>query len=153
MKTRWAALAGIAFFALAPLSAFAAGNVGLRTGFALNPDDFVVGVHYRTAPIAQDLYFVPSAEVGFGDVTMLAMNADLHYLFEVKSKLAPYVGAGMTINWFDGQNGADSQTDVGGGIAGGIMLGQTKHGRLYFEAKLGLGDTPDAKFLVGWNIR
>ena len=33
------------------------------------------------------------------------------------------------------------------------MLGQTKNGRLFLEGKLGLGDVPDAKFLVGWNIR
>jgi hypothetical protein len=156
MKTRWTVLAGIALFALvlalAPLPA-AAGDIGLRTGFALNPDDFVIGGHYRTPPIAEYLYFVPSAEVGFGDLTMVAFNADLHYLIDVKSKLAPYVGAGMTINWFDGENGADSQTEVGGGIIGGLMLGQTKNGRLFLEAKLGLGDVPDAKFLVGWNIR
>lgn len=154
MKTRWSVLAGIALFALAlvPLPA-AAGDIGLRTGFSLNPDDFVIGAHYRTPPIAEDLYFVPSAEVGFGDLTMVAFNADLHYLFEVKSRLAPYVGAGMTLNWFDGKGGADSQTEVGGGIIGGILLGQTKHGRMFFEVKLGLGDVPDAKFLVGWNIR
>ncbi len=150
MKTRWAVLAGIALLALAPHPA-AAGDIGLRTGFALNPDDFVIGAHYRTPPIADNLYFVPSAEVGFGDVTMLAFNADLHYVFEVKSRLAPYAGAGMTINWFDFAGG--SSTEVGGGLIGGVLLGQTKHGRLFFELKLGLGDVPDAKFMVGWNIR
>jgi hypothetical protein len=155
MKTRWAVLAGIALFALAliPLPA-AAGDIGLRTGFSLSPDDFVIGGHYRTPPIADYLYFVPSAEVGFGDVTMVAFNADLHYLIEVKSKLAPYVGGGMTINWFDSGGGpGSSDTEVGGGILGGLMLGKTEHGRLFLEVKLGLGDVPNAKFLVGWNIR
>jgi len=152
MKTRWTVLAGIVLFALAlvPLPA-AAGDIGLRTGFSLSPDDFVIGGHYRTPPIAEYLYFVPSAEVGFGDVTMVAFNADLHYLFDVKSKLAPYVGAGMTINWFDSEGNSD--TEVGGGIIGGLLLGETSHGRLFLEGKLGLGDVPDAKFLVGWNIR
>jgi hypothetical protein len=153
MKMRWAVLAGIFFvaFTLAPQQA-AAGNFGLRGGFSLSPDDFVIGAHYRTPPLAENLYFVPSGEVGFGDATMIAFNADLHYVFEVKSKLAPYAGAGMTINWFDTDAGG-SETDVGGGILGGILLGQTKNGRMFFEVKLGLGDTPDAKFLVGWNIR
>ena len=152
MKTRWTVLAGIVLFALAlvPLPA-AAGDIGLRTGFSLSPDDFVIGGHYRTPPIAEYLYFVPSAEVGFGDVTMVAFNADLHYLFDVKSKLAPYVGAGMTINWFDSEGNSD--TEVGGGIIGGLLLGETSHGRPFLEGKLGLGDVPDAKFLVGWNIR
>lgn len=150
MKTRWAVLAGIVLFALAPLPAVA-GDIGLRAGFSLTPDDFVIGGHYRTPPIADNLYFVPSAEVGFGDVTMFAFNGDLHYVIEVKSKLDPYIGAGMTINWFDFDGGSD--TEVGGGILGGILLGETEHGRLFFEVKLGLGDVPDAKFLVGWNIR
>jgi len=154
MKTRCAVLAGIALFALALIPPPAtAGDIGLRTGFSLTPDDFVIGGHYRTPPVAEYLYFVPSAEVGFGDLTMVAFNADLHYLFEVKSRLAPYVGAGMTLNWFDAPAGASSNTEVGGGILGGVMLGQTKHGRMFFELKLGLGDVPDAKFLVGWNIR
>jgi hypothetical protein len=152
MKTRWAVLAGIVLVALAlvPLPA-AAGDFGLRAGFSLDPDDFLIGVHYRTPPIAQYLYFVPSAEVGFGDITMVAFNGDLHYVFETESRLRPYVGAGMTINWFDFEG--NSQTEVGGGILGGVMLGETSHGRLFFEVKLGLGDVPDAKFLVGWNIR
>jgi hypothetical protein len=152
MKTRWTVLAGIALvaLALAPLPAVA-GDFGLRGGFSLDPDDFLIGAHYRTAPIADDLYFVPSAEVGFGDITMVAFNADLHYLFETDSKLKPYLGAGMTINWFDTEG--NSQTEVGGGILGGILLGETDHGRLFFEVKLGLGDVPDAKFIVGWNIR
>jgi hypothetical protein len=154
MKTRWAVLAGIVLFALAlaPHPA-AAGDIGLRAGFSLDPDDFVIGGHYRSPPIAEYLYFVPSAEVGFGDVTMLAFNGDLHYLFETSSRLHPYVGAGMTINWFDTEGRSGSQTEVGGGILGGVMLGETSHGRLFFEVKLGLGDVPDAKFLVGWNIR
>lgn len=154
MKTRWAVLAGIVLFVLAlvPLPAVA-GDIGLRTGFALSPDDFVIGGHYRTPPIADYLYFVPSAEVGFGDATMVAFNADLHYLIQVKSRLAPYVGAGMTINWFDSNGPGNSDTTVGGGIIGGLLLGQTKSGRLFLEVKLGLGDVPDAKFLVGWNIR
>jgi len=155
MKTRWAVLAGIALFAVAlvPVPAAASGDIGLRTGFSLSPDDFVIGGHYRTPPIADQLYFVPSAEVGFGDVTMVAFNADLHYVIDVKSKLDPYVGAGMTINWFDADGPGNSDTEVGGGIIGGLLLGETSHGRLFLEVKLGLGDVPDAKFLVGWNIR
>ena len=154
MKTRWAVLAGIVLVAIAlvPHPA-AAGDIGLRAGFSLDPDDFVIGGHYRSPPIAEYLYFVPSAEVGFGDVTMLAFNGDLHYLFETSSRLRPYVGPGMTINWFDAEGPSNSETDVGGGILGGLMLGQTKHGRVFFEVKFGLGDVPDAKFLVGWNIR
>ena len=61
--------------------------------------------------------------------------------FEVKSKLAPYVRAGM-INWFDsGNHGKPWQARR----IGGLMLGQTKNGRMFFELRWGWGH-PDAKF-------
>ena len=152
MRMLLATLTGFAILAVAVQPA-AAGSAGLRAGFSLDPDDFLIGLHFRTDPLAKDLYFVPSVEAGFGDVTMIAGNADLHYVFETSSNLAPYAGGGLTVNWFDGEGNADSNTEVGGSVLGGIMLGKTKHGRLFLEVKLGLGDVPDAKFLVGWNIR
>jgi hypothetical protein len=142
-----AALAVVALVFAAP--AYAKGTIGLRAGLSLDPDDFVAGIHFRTDPIAENLFIVPSIEVGFGDVTMIAGNADLHYVFNTESKLKPYLGGGMTLNWFDGEGGADSDTEFGGSILGGIKLTP----KMFLEAKLGLGDVPDAKFMVGWNLR
>jgi hypothetical protein len=144
---------GLALVALACFSCPAAAdsNIGFRAGFSVNPDDFIAGVHFRTDALTEDLYFVPSLEVGFGDATMFAFNADLHYVFETSSKLHPYAGGGMTVNWFDEDGSSD--TEVGGSFLGGVILGETKMGPMFFEAKLGLGDVPDAKFLVGWNLR
>lgn len=129
----------------------ASANVGFRAGLSLDPDDFVAGIHFRTDPLAEQLHFVPSVELGVGDVTMLAFNADLHYVFETDSKLSPYAGGGMTVNWFDTEG--DSDTEVGGSVLGGLLIGQTSMGRMFLEMKLGLGDVPDAKILVGWNLR
>lgn len=132
--------------------AFASGNIGFRAGLAINPDEFVVGIHFRTDPIdGKQLYIVPSFEVGFGDATMLAFNGDLHYVFDLESKLDPYAGGGVTVNWFD-DNG-QSDTEVGGSILGGLLLGETDMGRMFLEMKLGLGDVPDVKIMVGWNLR
>ena len=142
-----AALAVVLLVFAAPT--YAAGTIGLRAGLSLDPDDFVAGIHFRTDPIAENLYIVPSVEVGFGDVTMIAGNADLHYVFNTNSKLKPYLGGGLTINWFDGEGNADSDTEFGGSILGGIKLTP----KMFLEAKLGLGDVPDAKFMVGWNLR
>ena len=139
-----------ALMALVLLTAAAApavASVGLRAGLSLSPDDFLVGVHFKTDALAENLRFVPSVEAGFGDVTMIAGNADLHYVFKTKSKLAPYAGGGLTINWFDNDGGSD--TEVGGSFLGGIQLTP----KMFFEAKLGLGDVPNAKFVVGWYAR
>jgi hypothetical protein len=130
-------------------AAFAESSVGFRTGLALDPDDFVVGLHFHTGPLAQDLHFVPSAEVGFGDDTFIAGNMDLHYIFNSTSHLHPYAGGGLTLNWFD----KPDEVDFGGSLLGGISLGETSLGKMFFETKIGLGDVPDWKFLVGWNLR
>jgi hypothetical protein len=116
--------------------------IGLQAGASINPDDFIVGLHLKKA-LAESLIFVPSVEAGFGDATMVAGNADLHYNFQTKSKLAPYLGGGLTLNWFDFDGG--SETDFGGSILGGIQLSKT----LYFETKVGLGDVPDWKLVLG----
>ena len=124
-------------------------GIGFRAGLSLDPDDFVVGIHFRTDPIAENsLFIVPSIEAGFGDVTMLALNGDLHYVFNVDASVDPYIGGGVTINWFDTEG--ESDTEVGGGILGGILFGSSR--QYFFEVKLGLGDVPDAKLLLGFNL-
>ena len=140
-------LAVLALAVLAGASVPAFAGVGLQAGLSLSPDDFLVGVHFKSSALDKNLYFVPSVEAGFGDNTMIAGNADLHYDFNSNSKLHPYAGGGLTLNWFD--NDGNSDTKVGGSFLGGISLTP----KMYLEAKVGLGDVPDWKFLVGWNRR
>ncbi|HEX5029994.1 MAG TPA: hypothetical protein VFX78_00890 [Candidatus Eisenbacteria bacterium] len=135
----------LALFVVAMGASPALAGVGFQGGLSLSPDDFIAGVHWKGNPLADQLYLVPSVEVGFGDATMIAGNADLHYQFKTKSKLAPYAGGGLTVNWFDSDGG--SETDVGGSFLGGIALSP----KIYFETKVGLGDVPDWKFLLGWH--
>jgi hypothetical protein len=122
-------------------------GVGLQAGLSLQPDDFIVGAHWNSKPLAESIVWVPSVEAGFGDVTMIAGNVDLHYVFKTKSKAAPYVGGGATLNWFDFDGG--SETDFGGSLLGGMQLNP----KMFLEAKVGLGDVPDWKFLVGWHAK
>ena len=137
----------LALVLLSTAAAPAFAGMGLHAGLSTSPDDFLVGLHFKASAVEKNLIFVPSVEAGFGDVTMIAGNADLHYVFATDSKLAPYAGGGVTLNWFDSDGG--SETDFGGSILGGIQI--TK--KMYFEAKAGLGDVPDWKFVVGWNRR
>jgi hypothetical protein len=122
-------------------------GVGLQAGFSLDPDNFLVGAHWKSKPLGESLYWVPSVEAGFGDVTMIAGNVDLHYQFKSSSKLAPYAGGGATVNWFDFEG--ESETDFGGSLLGGIQL----NSGMFFETKFGLGDVPDWKFYVGWHAK
>lgn len=130
---------------LTAIASPALAGVGLHAGMSIDPDDFIFGVRFESRPLADVLYLVPIVEVGFGDVTMVAGNLDVHYQFKTSSDLAPYAGAGLTLNWFDFDGGSD--TEFGGSILGGIKLSE----KYFFEAKIGLGDVPDWKLVVGWN--
>lgn len=136
-------IVGLFLVSISAAPAFAAG-AGLQAGMSLDPDDFVIGLHFKSKPMAENLIFVPSVEAGFGDVTMIAGNADLHYVFKSSSDLHPYAGGGFTINWFDFDGGDD--TEFGGSFLGGIQLNP----KFSLEAKVGLGDVPDWKFLLVW---
>ena len=132
---------------VATMTAPAFAGVGIRAGLALDPDDFIFGVHWKSSPIAENLYLVPSVEAGVGDATMIAGNLDLHYQFQTNSKLQPYAGGGLTLNWFDFDGNDD--TDFGGSFLGGISIAKN----MFLEAKVGLGDVPDWKFVVGWTAK
>ena len=136
----------IAAFAAATLLATAIpafAGPQIHAGLSLDPDDFIIGLRWNQA-LENNLSLVPSVEAGFGDITMIAGNLDLHYNFETSSKFKPYVGGGATLNWFDTEG--DSQTEFGGSILGGMSLTP----KIFLEAKFGLGDVPDLKLLVGF---
>lgn len=122
-------------------------GAGVHLGMTVNPDDFLVGLHFKSSPMAEDLSLVPSVEAGFGDVTMIGGNLDLHYDLNAKSDLSPYLGGGLTLNWFDYEGGSDTQ--FGGSFLGGISL----NSKFFFEAKVGIGDVPDWKLYVGTHMR
>ncbi|MGH7682060.1 MAG: hypothetical protein ACRENN_08745 [Candidatus Eiseniibacteriota bacterium] len=151
MKRILLALCGLVILSATAQPAAAKGNMGGYIGFCTSPDDFMVGLRW-TNPLGEDnLFLVPSAEVGFGDVTMIAGNLDLHYRFKSSSATKFYAGGGVTLNFFDFDGG--SSTDFGGSILGGILLKANKSGKQpFFEVKLGLGDVPDAKFIAGLNF-
>jgi hypothetical protein len=66
-------------------------------------------------------------------------------MFNTSSERKPYVGGGFTVNWFDGEGDSDSDVEFGGSILGGLALNP----KYFVEAKIGLGDVPDWKFLIG----
>jgi hypothetical protein len=151
MKKLLLVLCGVLVLGLAAQPAAAKGNMGGYIGFCLDPDDFMLGLRWTNPLSEEGLYLVPSAEVGFGDFTMIAGNLDLHYRFKGSSSTKFYAGGGLTLNWFDFEGGSD--TEFGGSVLGGILLKPMNSGKQpFFEVKLGLGDVPDAKFIAGLNF-
>jgi hypothetical protein len=154
------ALLVLATIALTPAASRAATagpidqGIGPRVGFSTGPDQFVFGGQGTFGPIVENLTFDPSLELGFGDnTTTVAGNFDLHYHFHLNnSRWVPYAGAGATIiNYSDDPGG--SRTEGGGSLIVGAGAPTPSGNRFFGELKLGLGDVPGLKIMVGWNFK
>lgn len=135
------------------------GGAGPRVGFSTGPDQIVFGGQLIIGEIAPQLTFDPSLEFGFGDhLTLISGNFDVHYHFVVQgSSWRPYAGAGLGIHFVQFDNpapfGDDSETDVGGSLIVGAGVPTQSGNRFFGELKLGIGDSPDLKMMVGWNFK
>ena len=130
-------------------SSAAAGGVGPRVGLTGDPDQVHVGLAVYAARLAPSLGFVPSFDFGVGnDVVLFSGNFDFKYVFAVKSSWRPYLGGGPALHFLNRDNAGDD-TEVGLGVVGGMQTA-TRSGAFFTELRLGLADSPDFKFTVGW---
>lgn len=139
-------LAAVLFLA----SPAAAQDGGLRGGLTVDPDQLYFGGHFETSPLVDRLYFRPNVEVGFGsDLTLLAANMEFVYKLPSRGGWGIYAGGGPALNvyMFDGED--NSATDAGLNL----LVGVENSRGLFFEFKMGVVDSPDFKFGVGWTFR
>jgi hypothetical protein len=140
-------LLGLVLFSPAPASAQ---NAGIRGGISVDPDQIYFGGHLETSPLIDQLYFRPNVEVGFGDSeTLIGANMEFIYKFANRRPWALYAGGGPALNvkMFDDIDGSD--TDAGFNV----LVGAEQAKGLFFEFKIGVVDSPDFKFGVGWTFR
>ena len=149
---RFGILIAAALFTLASHTAHAEDLMwGPQAGFSLNPDQIVFGFH-AIAPVGARFDIVPSADIGLGDSFFtLALNGDVRMNLAPESSLRPYVGGGVSLDYADPDEG-DSGSEFGGNILGGIWLNKGGQTAYYIEGKLGLGDVPDFKAMLGINF-
>ena len=127
---------------------------GPRVGLTMDPDQVHVGAHMDYGVFGPRVRFQPNVEVGFGeDITLVAFNFEAAYRFRDRwDAWTPYLGGGLGLNWWNYDRYDDSDTDVGASLLGGIERGLKSGNRFFIEAKLGLADSPDAKFTAGWTF-
>jgi hypothetical protein len=128
----------------------AAQDAGLRGGLSVDPDQFYFGGHIETSPLVDRIHFRPNVEVGFGDdITLIGANMEFVYKFPNRREWGLYAGAGPALNVYMFDNVDDSETDAGLNL----LLGVENSRGLFVEFKMGLIDSPDFKFGVGWTFR
>jgi hypothetical protein len=135
---------------LVPAAASAQVAPGVRAGVSIDPDQFYVGGHLETDPLVERLVFRPSIEVGFGDdVTLAAFNFEFAWKFpRRRNQWGFYAGGGPAINLYQ-SDGPGDDAEAGFNLVGGL---ENQRG-LFFEFKLGVADSPDFKFGVGFTFR
>jgi hypothetical protein len=122
-------------------------STGVRVGVSAEPDQFYFGGHIETAPLVDRITFRPNIEVGVGnDLTLVALNFDLAYKFRSKKSWNVYGFGGPALNI----SSADNNTETGGGFSLGVGLEDRKG--LFGEIKVGLGDSPEFKFGIGYRF-
>jgi len=122
---------------------------GVRAGISVDPDQVYVGGHFETDELIDQLYLRPNLEVGFGDdVTTLAVNIEAIYKYPLKNRrdTTVYAGGGPAINFYD----RDDASDAKGGLN---LLGGIEFGKVFFEVKGGLFDSPNLKVGIGYTFR
>jgi hypothetical protein len=152
---RVAACAALLLLASAGVASAQLVSVGPRFGLSVDPDQFVLGGQmYFDPDLATNLYFTPSAEVGFGDdVTLFQVNGDLVYVVRLATSLHPYFGAGVAVALIDFEGDLGSDTEVGLNLVGGLRFAREERASHFFvEGRFGVGDIPDLKVMAGWNF-
>ena len=121
---------------------------GVQAGVSLDPDQFFFGGHVETSPLVDRVRFRPNVDIGLGDdVTLVAVNLDFTYAFTANRPWNLYAGAGPAINWFDFDNGSEAEAGFN------FLVGAKSRTGLFFEMKIGVMDSPDLKFAVGYTFR
>jgi hypothetical protein len=122
---------------------------GVQAGVSLDPDQFFLGGHVETAPLMERVRFRPNLDLGIGnDVTLVAISLDFTYAFTANRPWNIYAGAGPAINFYNADGGADG-TEAGFNL----LVGAKQRDGMFFEMKIGLMDSPDLKFGVGYTFR
>ena len=121
---------------------------GVQAGVSINPDQFFFGGHVETSPLVDRVRFRPGVDIGIGeDLTLVAVNLDFTYFFTANRPWNPYAGGGPAINVFNFDGGTDAEAGFN------FLIGAKSRTGLFVEMKLGVMDSPDVKFGVGYTFR
>jgi hypothetical protein len=141
-------------------------QTGVRAGFALDPELITVGVQSQIGPFFnRDVFFRPSVEFGWGEVTSLfALNPDIIYRLPLSSRTArwsTYVGGGPGFNFlhqnFERTDGSGKRIDFGdfhSDVALNILGGVRYRSGMFTEIRTSVysDPSPTLRVVIGYNF-
>jgi hypothetical protein len=137
-------------------------RLGVRAGAAFDPELFMFGVHSQMGPIFNPrIFFRPSAEFAFGEVTdLIAVNAEAVYRFPRSAERRnwfPYVGAGPAFTFIHQNFEKGRDIDFGNfdfDVGFNVLLGMQSRRGTFVEAKTSLWaqPAPVLRLIVGYSF-
>ena len=129
-------------------------GIGVVAGVSAAPDQFYLGVNFMAAKVASNFWFRPGAEVGIGNShTLVGLNGEFIYLVDIhKSPWSAYFGGGpaLIIDTIHNDPPLSNDTSVGPGF--NFLAGIRKSKGLFSEIKVGVIDSPEFKFGIGYTF-
>ncbi len=128
------------------------GGGGVRGGVSGDPDQFYFGAHLDTGPLVEMLSFRPNVEIGLGDdLTTVAANFEFVYWIPIRrTAWNIYAGGGPALNVYRFDRGRNDDTNTEPGF--NVLIGLQHYRGVFAEFKLGLIDSPEIKFGLGFSF-
>jgi hypothetical protein len=139
---------------------------GFRGGIALDPETINIGVQAEFGPLFRNIYFRPTSEFAFGEVTkVFSVNPEFSYYLPFtgyghgETRWNSYIGAGpaFTIARRDFQGFPDQPTesisdwDTDAGL--NIFVGLAQSNGLFFELKATAYTIPAVRLNIGYSFK
>lgn len=119
----------------------------LRTGANINPDQIFVGAQYELGPVVNNVWFLPSGDIGFGNgAKLIAVNLDVVNRWNVGRVpvWSIYAGGGPALNHYRLPGYSESELGLN-------LLGGARHASgLFAEFRVGFLDSPAYRFGAGY---
>ena len=139
---------------------------GVRGGVGFDPAIIYMGAH-ASLPIVSNLWFRPSYEFGFGEVTKInSLNLDGVYFIPVAARDRTtqqvefwniYLGAGLGVHLTRrGFEEAEQEIDFGDwdfSTGLNMIFGIQKRSGIFAELRAGAYGSPNIKLIVGFNFK
>jgi hypothetical protein len=140
-------------------------TVGIRGGIGFDPALIYLGGHAQVGPLVKNLWFRPSVDFGFGEVTkIVSLNIDFAYFLPLEARgetrdpknfwniYLGFGGAGiLSHRSFEEANIDFGDWDFDGGL--NLFMGMSRRSGFFTELRAGAYGSPRVKIMVGYTFR